>query len=90
MTVGRHAEPATAVYGRRKQIRLSDLDGSQPDGPGDRVLLDRQALHALSLGFFHPMEGKRREFTAPLPDDMEALLEALREHRIRNNGGSKR
>ena len=38
----------------------------------------RQALHAASLGFDHPVTGARLEFAAPLPPDMAALLEALR------------
>jgi 23S rRNA pseudouridine1911/1915/1917 synthase len=38
----------------------------------------RQALHAASLGFDHPVTGERVEFTSPLPEDMAALIEALR------------
>ena len=33
-------------------------------------LLHRQALHAATLGFFHPVSGERLEFQAPLPEDM--------------------
>jgi len=40
--------------------------------------LGRPFLHAASLGFFHPLEGDWREFTAPLPSDLSALLETLR------------
>jgi 23S rRNA pseudouridine1911/1915/1917 synthase len=39
---------------------------------------DRQALHAAVLGFVHPITGKKLRFRAPLPDDMAALIEALR------------
>ncbi|MFD1745706.1 RluA family pseudouridine synthase [Rhizobium helianthi] len=38
----------------------------------------RQALHAYLLAFEHPRTGEIMEFEAPVPDDMEALLEALR------------
>ena len=38
----------------------------------------RQALHAASLGFDHPVTGERLEFQAPLPADMAALVAALR------------
>lgn len=38
----------------------------------------RQALHAATLGFEHPVTGERLEFSSPLPDDMSALIEALR------------
>ena len=38
----------------------------------------RQALHARSLGFIHPTSGERLRFDAALPQDMRALLAALR------------
>lgn len=38
----------------------------------------RQALHAESLSFHHPLTGEPVEFHAPLPADMEALINALR------------
>ncbi len=37
-----------------------------------------QALHAAVLGFVHPTTGEYLEFHAPLPDDMEQELFALR------------
>ncbi len=37
----------------------------------------RQALHAESLSFIHPMNQTRLSFTAPLPHDFQALLDAL-------------
>ena len=38
----------------------------------------RQALHAASLGFAHPVTGEALEFTSALPADMAGLLAALR------------
>ncbi|SEF89767.1 RluA family pseudouridine synthase [Paenibacillus sp. UNC499MF] len=38
--------------------------------------LARQALHAYRLGFVHPGTRERVEFTAPLPADMQAVLDA--------------
>lgn len=38
----------------------------------------RQALHAFLLAFEHPRTGKVMQFEAPMPDDLQALLEALR------------
>ncbi len=35
-------------------------------------LLPRQALHARTLGFTHPVSGKRLEFDSELPEDMSA------------------
>ncbi|OFW13315.1 MAG: hypothetical protein A3F70_00125 [Acidobacteria bacterium RIFCSPLOWO2_12_FULL_67_14] len=48
--------------------------------PGDlRALqrLERPFLHAERLVFAHPRDGRRMEFTAPLPDDLTAILEDL-------------
>lgn len=38
----------------------------------------RQALHAATLGFVHPVTGERMEFSSPLPADIAGLIEALR------------
>lgn len=38
----------------------------------------RQALHAATLGFVHPVSGVDLSFSSPLPADMQALLAALR------------
>ena len=39
----------------------------------------RQALHAETLEFAHPATGEPVRCTAPVPDDMQALLRALRQ-----------
>ena len=41
--------------------------------------LGRQALHATILGFIHPETNKYMEFTAPIPDDFQIVLEALKD-----------
>ena len=38
----------------------------------------RQALHAATLGFVHPVTGEGLEFSSPLPADMAGLIAALR------------
>ena len=38
-------------------------------------LCPRQALHAQTLGFVHPRMHEEMNFSAPLPEDMAALLE---------------
>ena len=38
----------------------------------------RQALHAMTLGFVHPVSGEEMYFTSPLPDDMAQLLDKWR------------
>ena len=37
-------------------------------------LCDRQALHARTLGFVHPLSGQQMDFNSELPADMEALI----------------
>lgn len=39
--------------------------------------LGRQALHAAELGFEHPVTGEEMMFEADLPDDLQALQDAL-------------
>ena len=41
-------------------------------------LLPRQALHASTLGFVHPVSGERMDFSSPLPEDFAAALEKWR------------
>ena len=42
------------------------------------ALCPRQALHARTLGFVHPVTGEEMFFTSPLPQDMTALIEKWR------------
>lgn len=60
------------LYGGRRK-----LPGAQP-GAAETQAFPRQALHAAVLGFDHPANGERMRFESPLPEDMAALLEALR------------
>ncbi len=39
----------------------------------------RQALHAARLAFAHPVTRRPRQFEAPTPDDLDALIASLRE-----------
>ena len=40
--------------------------------------LDRQFLHAVSLGFTHPTKNERMNFKSKLPNDLENILKSLR------------
>ena len=42
------------------------------------INLDRQFLHAVSLGFIHPTKNKRMNFKSKLPNDLENILKSLR------------
>lgn len=64
---------ADGLYSGRTQIEPSFL--GLPPGP---ALLERQALHAARLCIDHPETKRRLEFAAPLPADMQRLLDAFR------------
>jgi len=61
-----HPVVGDEVYGRRRS----------------RLACPRQFLHAARLSFRHPVTGRPMEFSAPLPPDLQAVLEEARE-RIR-------
>lgn len=43
-------------------------------------VLPRQALHAKSLGFVHPVSGESLYFETPLPEDMQTVLDKWRDY----------
>ena len=61
-----HPVAGDAKYGRSRSV------------PGCSAPVARQMLHAERLAFRHPRTKSRMEFSAPLPPDMETLVEALR------------
>lgn len=70
-----HGLVGDPVYGGRRKLSDRAL------GTGAIAALQdfgRQALHAATLGFIHPVSGERLEFEAPLAPDMAALLDLLR------------
>ena len=70
--------------GRTHQIRVHmaylghPLLGDELYG-GSRRLIGRQALHAESLAFAHPVTGEMMRFTSPLPPDLADLVARLDE-----------
>lgn len=66
--------------GRTHQIRVHmkhlgyPLIGDFVYNP-DKTYISRQALHSYRLTFTHPITGESMEFTAPLPDDMNCLIQ---------------
>jgi 23S rRNA pseudouridine1911/1915/1917 synthase len=71
---------ADKLYSGRDKLTLGDLIG--PEAPdADRVLIARQALHAHRLSLIHPKAEEPMELVSPVPEDMQAVLHALREHR---------
>ena len=61
-----HALLGDPVYGRTPAQLRPILKG---------LSFNRQALHAASLGFEHPVTGKTMQFDAQLPDDMQELID---------------
>jgi 23S rRNA pseudouridine1911/1915/1917 synthase len=45
-------------------------------GPNQSYFV-RQALHAVSLGFIHPITGEKLDFESSLPGDIQELLMSL-------------
>lgn len=66
------------MYGGRRQA----LNGLSHDDTARAVdylrAMPRQALHAQTLKFIHPLLNQELSFSTPLPDDFEALLGRLR------------
>jgi 23S rRNA pseudouridine1911/1915/1917 synthase len=68
-----HGLVGDPTYGGRRTLAASLGAGAdQANG------FPRQALHAATLGFDHPVTGERLEFSSPLPADMAGLIAALR------------
>jgi 23S rRNA pseudouridine1911/1915/1917 synthase len=70
---------ADKVYSGRDRLHLADLvPGLEKE---DVPLLTHQALHAHRLRLRHPRTAHLLEVEAPLPDEFQRTLEALRQHR---------
>ena len=64
-----HPIVGDALYGGVHRRVLGDIRAVQR--------LERPFLHAARLVFHHPRDGQRMEFTAPLPDDLQRVLDDL-------------
>lgn len=78
MSYIKHPIVADDMYGGKVVYpwQLEDREAA-PEEP----LMARCALHAWKLQITHPATGQRMTFEAPLPDDMQRLLENLRKYR---------
>lgn len=63
------------IYGGRLQLPK----GATPALIARLRQFKRQALHAYELGFTHPTTQEEMTFQAPLPDDMQQLIQILQE-----------
>ena len=73
-----HPVVADDMYGGKVVYdwQLQDRD-AEPIEP----VINRAALHAWKLEIRHPISGEMMEFVAPLPDDMQRLIDKLRQFR---------
>lgn len=62
------------LYGGKRRLNMRSVGEA---GARAAAAFPRQALHAATLGFRHPVTGEEMRFAAPLPADMAGLLKAL-------------
>ena len=65
------------TYGGRRIVSGPRTTKQKSDVQQMLQLIRRQALHAKTLGFIHPVTNKKMFFTSDLPEDMKAVLEFL-------------
>ncbi|MDR2172125.1 MAG: RluA family pseudouridine synthase [Planctomycetaceae bacterium] len=70
------------IYGSRKTITAEELAGKKPvaineENNNGAIVLNRQALHAHKLTFNHPLTKKQLEIIAPIPNDMQTVINIL-------------
>ena len=72
---------ASSEKGTKKS--LTDLTDEEvvSEPPLQEPVINRVALHASALEFKHPATGEMMKFEAPLPEDMQNLLDMLRKYR---------
>ncbi|MDA0586922.1 MAG: RluA family pseudouridine synthase [Planctomycetota bacterium] len=72
-----HSILADSMYDGGESVSVENLFANRSAGSASVPLISRPALHAYRLAFRHPHSGKDVEFHAPLPPDMQAVLDAL-------------
>ncbi|MBL8850286.1 MAG: RluA family pseudouridine synthase [Planctomycetaceae bacterium] len=76
-----HPIVADRVYGGHAALLLKEVAPEATNASDESTLISRQALHAARLELTHPVTNQRVAWEAPLPDDMQRTLTALREFR---------
>ncbi|MEJ6402524.1 RluA family pseudouridine synthase [Yoonia sp. 2307UL14-13] len=74
MTHCGHALIGDPIYGGRRKLSEKAVGSI---GAQTAAVFARQALHAATLGFIHPVSGETVQYVAELPADMRELLRAL-------------
>lgn len=79
-----HPVVADFMYSSQESCYLSDLLRKERE-EGERPIIERQALHAHRIEFFHPIQNKKMEFQVDMPEDISSLVKILREVRPYRN-----
>ncbi|MFW5653825.1 MAG: RluA family pseudouridine synthase [Planctomycetota bacterium] len=74
------------MYGGQ-HLTEADIAPFDVDTPSNTMLINRQALHATTLAFTHPIRQRPMQFIAPVWHDMAQLIQRLREWRGRAISG---
>ena len=69
-----------AVYGGDQILRGNRFASYKKFVENAFAICPRQALHAQTLGFFHPILKRQMDFSSTLPPDMTALIEKWRKY----------
>ncbi len=73
MSYAGHGLIGDPTYGGTRRLAPKTFD----DAAELANTFPRQALHAATLGFDHPVTGERLDFSSPLPADFQGLVSAL-------------
>ena len=63
------------IYGVDDRLFLRFINGELTDHDRHRLRLPRQAVHSAELHIIHPKTGKLMQFKAPVPNDMQRLMD---------------
>jgi 23S rRNA pseudouridine1911/1915/1917 synthase len=74
-----HALVGDTTYGCRRIVP----EGASTETVALLQRYSRQALHATELDFKHPVSKEAMHFSAPIPKDLQALMDALTHDRDR-------
>ena len=69
-----------AVYGGDRILRGNRFASYKKFVENAFAICPRQALHAQTLGFFHPILKRQMDFSSTLPPDMTALIDKWRKY----------
>ncbi len=82
-----HPVVADFMYSNHEACYLSDLLDKEREC-GEAPIIERQALHAHRIEFFHPIQNKKMEFQVDMPEDISRLVRTLKDVRPNKNSNN--